>query len=343
MRRYRKHRRKSKGKLLIISSICFLFLITAGYAAFSTNLNITAKGNIVYYNAASQLKKEVVTSGDGLYIDTYEDNRYIYRGTNPDNYIQFNDELWRIIAIEPDDTLKIILDSNRLGVMRWDTYGNRNNDNNTYCNREFTYYNSTQYWGCNAWSHVDGIFSNENYEGTVSQDASINTYLNNDFYNSLSKDKQYIVSHDFNVGILSSLDASTDTTSISEIYKTEKSKLWRGNIGLINVSDYLKASTNNQCINTGASRNDNAPCSYENGNYLDAFKQETWTINAVTPKASVRTVSANFIHSTEGLIQGGISSSYALSKYLIRPVVFLDSNIKLDGSGTENDPFTIIN
>ena len=41
---------------------------------------------------------EVVTSGDGLYEDQYETGRYIYRGSEPNNYIQFNNELWRIVA-----------------------------------------------------------------------------------------------------------------------------------------------------------------------------------------------------------------------------------------------------
>ena len=53
---------------------------------------------------------EVVSSGDGLYQDQYEPGRYVYRGSNPDNYIQFNNELWRIIAKETDGTYKIIRD-----------------------------------------------------------------------------------------------------------------------------------------------------------------------------------------------------------------------------------------
>ena len=39
-----------------------------------------------------------VTSGDGLYGDEYTSGRYVYRGTNPNNYIMFNNELWRIIS-----------------------------------------------------------------------------------------------------------------------------------------------------------------------------------------------------------------------------------------------------
>ncbi len=51
MRRY--HRKNKKNKIIIICCISLLFLITAGYAAFNTNLKITTKGNI------KNLKEEV--------------------------------------------------------------------------------------------------------------------------------------------------------------------------------------------------------------------------------------------------------------------------------------------
>ena len=48
MKKYRRiHRRKNSRKIIIGSTICVLLFMTAGYAAFSTNLNITAKGNII--------------------------------------------------------------------------------------------------------------------------------------------------------------------------------------------------------------------------------------------------------------------------------------------------------
>ena len=47
-------------------------------------------------------------SGDGLYADEYEPGRYVYKGANPNNYITFNNEPWRIISVESDGTLKLI-------------------------------------------------------------------------------------------------------------------------------------------------------------------------------------------------------------------------------------------
>ncbi len=61
---------------------------------------------------------EVVTRGNGLYADEYETDKYDYRGANPNNYIWFNDEMWRIVSKEQDGTYKIILNSN-IGSIVW--------------------------------------------------------------------------------------------------------------------------------------------------------------------------------------------------------------------------------
>ena len=55
----------------------------------------------------AELKNQVVTSGSGLY---YLENQqqYFYKGSNVKNYINFNNELWRIMSINPDGNMKII-------------------------------------------------------------------------------------------------------------------------------------------------------------------------------------------------------------------------------------------
>lgn len=54
------------------------------------------------------LKKHntIAQTGDGLYE---MNNELVYRGENPNNYISFNDELWRIVKIDKDNKIKIIL------------------------------------------------------------------------------------------------------------------------------------------------------------------------------------------------------------------------------------------
>ena len=104
---------------------------------------------------------ELVESGDGLYEDTYESGRYVYKGANPDNYIEFdNGEVWRIIAKEADGTYKL-LKNELLPKQAWDT----SNSNN--------------------WARP----------------ATLNTYLNGEYYTNLdSSIKDNIVSHTWGIG-----------------------------------------------------------------------------------------------------------------------------------------------
>ena len=87
----------------------------------------------------------IVTSGDGLYKDEYED-RYFYKGANPNNYITFNNETWRIISIENDDTIKVMRNES-IGDIEWDS---SITNNWAYPASLNTYLNGTYYNGLNA-------------------------------------------------------------------------------------------------------------------------------------------------------------------------------------------------
>ena len=73
----------------------------------------------------ADLKTLAVTSGDGLYADEYESGRYIYKGANPNNYITFNNEAWRIISVESDGTMKIMRNES-IGNAVWDESSSNN-------------------------------------------------------------------------------------------------------------------------------------------------------------------------------------------------------------------------
>ena len=242
MKKHRKRLRKKdiiKNRLIIIFAIFFLNLIIAtGYSAFSTNLTLNTKGNVKELTAAQFLKKQITNTANGLYKDHTEDNRYIYKGKNPNNYIRFNNELWRIIAIETDNTLKIIK-RNSLGVMPFDKPDNRNNKNNTYCNN--TSYNdktgNQEYTGCGIWNKINGTYNNGVYSGTITENSTLNNYLNSTYLDSLN-DRNYITSHIFYTGTTKS------DMNIEQLVQSEKKETWYGNVGLINTSDFIKSSTN---------------------------------------------------------------------------------------------------
>ena len=52
--------------------------------------------------------KNVVTIGDGLYKDSYEEGRYIYKGSNVNNWNKFNEEDWSVLSVEENGSIKIV-------------------------------------------------------------------------------------------------------------------------------------------------------------------------------------------------------------------------------------------
>ena len=290
---------------------------------------------------------ELVTSGDGLYEDQYETGRYIYRGSEPNNYIQFNNELWRIVAKETDGTYKIIRDellpqNEGYTFMAYDESYHRSTENNTYCTEPV--------WGCGVYAAVNGTFQtpNGNYSGTVTEDSSIKEYLNNTYYPTLNGiAKTQIQSHTFNIGSVQWLNVSGND-SIEKNIAGEKMYKWTGNVGLINVSDLLKASTNTACKSATdeleAYRDDRETC----GSYLkyfDTINEELgeigyWTINAVSKESgdeSYSIWSVSCYVEIAGLVGSGASDGIGA-----RPVVFLKSSIQFtEGNGSKSNPYIV--
>ena len=328
---------KKQKKIIIVSSLCLLLCLCVGYAAFQTTLSIRAKGNII--DNTVDITDNVVTEGDGLYEDIYEEGRYVYRGSNPDNYIEFNDELWRIIAKETDGTYKIIR-NDILANRAYDEANHRSTANNSYCDNPR--------YGCGVYAAVEGTFSSPSglQSGTVTEDSSIKIYLNEDYYtnNINSTAKEQMISHSFNIGAVEHLNQSgSQADSIEKNIAGEKMYTWTGNVGLANVSDILRASTNPLCTSATTSINNSTAC---NSNYLldkgSASSLYYWTINVYSNESedAAYGVWNGFVSSSNPKLYNG----FAYDDDLIapRPVVFLKSSTTLSGSGTLEDPFNIV-
>ena len=279
---------------------------------------------------------ELVESGDGLYEDSYEAGRYIYRGSNPNNYITFNGETWRIIAKEADGTYKIIR-NDVLPNRAFDEANHRSTEKNTYCDDPS--------YGCGVYAAVSGEFSSPSgsQKGTVTEDSSIKIYLNEDYYtNNINETaKGQMTSHTFNIGAVERLNNS-GADSIEKNIAGEKRYTWNGNVGLANASDILKASTNPLCTSASASSDDVDAC---NSNYLldrgAASSLYYWTINAYSNESGGNSNSAwiGDVHSSFASL--GRSLAY-YSGYAPRPVVFLKAETTLSGEGTQSNPYIIV-
>ena len=75
-------------------------------------------------SASDTITNLLPSNPDELYKDEHEDIRYY--GANPNNYVSFNNELWRIIGVI-DGKIKIIRNES-IGNMPWDTSNSNNWD-----------------------------------------------------------------------------------------------------------------------------------------------------------------------------------------------------------------------
>ena len=278
---------------------------------------------------------DVVTSGDGLYEDSYENGRYVYKGNNPNNYIEFNGELWRIIAKETDGTYKIIRD--QLSENRaFDEANYRTTANNTFCD--------SSYSGCNVYGKVNGIFRLMSGQkmGTVTEDSSLSKYLNETYYNTLTSDaKNQVQTHAFNIGVVLVYGGGNQNNSIYSDLNGEKAFQWTGNIGLPNVTDILRANFDSRCNSAGAA----SGTSEQNlciSNYLVNNMSEIsfWTMNGYSTQ-TYATSGAVWIPYRSG---NRISFSVQAPSYSggVRPVLFLKSTIKITGgNGSQSSPYMI--
>lgn len=329
-------RRKSKkmNRTIIIIMACLLFGLTAGYGALNTNLNMQTIG-IIKGTTPDILKKKVVTSGDGLYIDQGTSGRYVYRGKNPNNYVKFNNELWRIVSIEKDNVLKIVRNES-LGNIAYDVVGNRDSSSGgaggTYC--------QTATSGCNAWASVVGNTNNAGIIGTVTKDSSLNTYLNTTYYNTFTATtKKQIQNYNFNVGAVGGSSASSPVPFYL-LQSNEQRAYWNGNLGLLNVSDYLQASSSSDCMALYYGWAGGVPCA--TSNYLNKGL-EMWLLNSeeASSKSNWMVWGSNYSGGGGLCADGGNSCNPSSSKKAVYPVTHLKATTSFSGSGTSNNPYMI--
>ena len=307
---------------------------------------------------------QLVTSGDGLYESTTDEDRYIYRGSNPNNYIwldengdeeETSEELYRIISYEPDGTIKVVRDDEIL-EKEWDERISRSLSNeNTYCAIPF---------GCNVWGSgsntlYNGVSLGDNFHysyytsstatsltqgtsGTVTLDSTLNTYLNDTWLNGTEL-SNYIANHSFNVGGVYYYDAYTGgDKGLTKEQQEEQTYTWNGKIGLLNITEYVETSNNSACTSVysnyqynpdnNINRTSNEwPCKYENYNYKSEYSQWFISPNGYLP-FDVWGVS----------LLGWFVEGSADSTLGVRPAFYLRSSVILDGEGTSEEPYYII-
>ena len=282
---------------------------------------------------------------------------YRYRGAEPNNYVSFNNDLYRIIGafdsnshgIEGEYLIKLIM-ANPLYAGSWGAY-NSTNSSGTYSSykNDWTgnttgvkasanvilneyFYNKTNtsstYGACSNWTYY---YSNNNYK-TFSCSDIVGYGINDTYKNYIQEVTWYLKGYNnYNYSkqnfYLCERGLSTDTTNCMSGNSGAYDATTTANIGLMYVSDYLYASSYFADASTTAA----SSSYYGNKNWL--FKGYEWTITPIANNAST----AFNVYS-----DGNVNNNNANNGNGVRPTFYLKSTIGISkGAGTIDDPYIL--
>ena len=267
-----------------------------------------------YNSATDAQKKEMWTFTHEATEQTTALTDYRYIGADPNNYVKFNDELWRIIGVfdTDDGTGKV---EKRLKIIR-----------NEVIDGEIEWADSRNEWST----------------------ASLNTTLNTGtFYTGLTataklmigEAKWYLGGSIANDNATTSIFYQRERGTNVNCYEGCHSTSWTGKVGLMYPSDYGYATS-------GGSNNNRASCmgkelrNWDDSSYSDC-KNNDWLYNSsnsqwtISPRVDSYSV---FYVSYPGYVGEG----HAFNANAARPVVHLKSTIKvISGSGTKESPYIL--
>jgi hypothetical protein len=296
---------------------------------------------------------------------TYATTDYRYYGANPNNYVQFNDELWRIIGVfevEDDTSTKAY----RVKLIRNAPIGNYSYDTSASA------VNSG--YGINEWSQADLMkLLNPGYESNQDLNNSGTTItVNNSLYWNKGSGTCYnggsnaTTTCDFtSTGLGATAKSMIDktkyyiggwndwNTTSTQFYTYERGSnvgsqgtgdtvtrtiTWTGYVGLPYVSDYGYATDESLCLN-----NEYVGWNATSGYYSHAYCHTNdwmwkssyyyWTITPYSSNADL----------VWNVYTNGSAGNYSVNgAYGASSVLYLKSSVKISGgTGTQTDPYTL--
>ena len=294
--------------------------------------------------------------GEGLKKDNTSDQNIRYYGADPNNYVSFNNELWRIIGVFGNN-VKLIRNE-KLGNLSWDS-------SESSINRGY---------GVNEWSQADlkNYLNTMYYEGTsVTCYNEKNNQTTTCPANKLDEtSKSLIDNHTWNIGAIDKTDTTIvnpETFAINTVsfYKAERGTTngkicngrdacndtvtrtteWTGYIGLPYPTDYAYASSESDCeTNMNAGDID-----FDNGIFNMTCKKNNWMHHGTTMEIEDATwfmspvADPDFAANVWYVLGGGLTNdSCAAYPFSAFPTIYLKSNIIIEsGKGTSSDPYIL--
>ena len=322
-----------------------------GYKCIGTNDNL-ACGQVesitLPLNGKEYIEKlynsELSRIENGLKKDNTKDQNIRYYGSNPNNYVRFNNELWRIIGVFGNN-VKLVR-SEKLGELSWDSSESSVNSGmgvNEWSQSDLKNYLNTMYYGGTSVTCYNGQNNQTTTCPTNKLDETSKTLIDNHIWNTgaINWDDVY--------------DSTTSSYDTVEFYKAERGSVngkictsggycndtvtrtteWTGYVGLPYITDWAYASSENDC-NTKIDQSSTYKCKNNNWmHYGSTYNDKKWYLSPLTFPDR-----ANLVWRVDG--DGRVSDIIAISPLSVFPTIYLKSNFLIEsGNGTSSNPYIL--
>ena len=337
----------SKKKIIIIVSI-LLVSITIIVIGFNSKKSYAVGTTLVDTVKTLNKGSSWSAGASGVYYTNSHEYRYI--GAEVNNYVKFNNDLYRIIGVfdsnshgKSGEMVKLIR-SRPIGAYSWGVY-NSSNTSGTYSNYKNDWTGTTTKVKANLNVLLNEYFYNKtNTSSTYGPCTNWTYYYNNTNYrtNSCSQIVGYGIDESLRGYIETTtwyLYGSGDNQSKQNWYLCERggnsctsanngaySTTTDAKIGLMYLSDYLYASS----YYTSSDTTTQGTSYFGNKNWL--YKGNEWTL---TPNASA----SNYVW---WVYSGSVYNDTTSTPNSARPTFYLKSSVYVTGGdGSFDNPFTL--
>lgn len=323
MKRRKSFKAKMKKGLILSGIFVGAVFMASAYSLLTRTLTISGTANL--YSSNMYLWRQLRNNNpSGFSQSTYNDRKYIFADSSPNNYLSIDNGIWRIVSVESDNTVKIVsLD----GVSTAYDLANNRTVASTYCE------DVTK--GCNSLIQRSTL-TNGQIEGAVENNSTIHSYMASIYNLAKSSIKAQIAEHSFNVGPVE-IDNST---TLANVITQEEQDSYIGYFGLLSLSDFIYPTTSNlnstvSSLNLDYNWLTNATDTIKwTGAPVYDSSTNVWAINY---DKTIKNVNAKTTSDTVNT--GGNDVTY---NYVLLPVAYLKSTAKiLSGTGTQADPYVL--
>ena len=285
---------------------------------------------------------------NNLKIDNTPDANIRYHGLNPNNYVSFNNELWRIIGVFGNNVKLVRKDM--LGSLSWDSSDSTiNNGNGINQWGESTYEDGTPYEGADLMLYLNKMYYGGETVTCYGGENNATTTCPTETLNGESKNM--IENYTWNTGGVEGT-AKTDTLAFYQAERgTKTGKIcssgtycndtvnrtttWTGSVALPYATDYAYASSESDCETNMQMRDSSNNYICKNNNWM--FKPNTryWTLSPSATSGHSRSV-------WYVLSVGGVGDYYAAGGGEVFPAIYLKTDVLIkSGNGSESNPYIL--